>query len=147
MRFYTIAALLMSATALAAPANEKPYTCCCCDISQPAMVCREKATDDCICTKVMCPADAPVVWADAPEAEPTTPVKRDDEAEVKPKTEPEPELEPGVKPCCCCDIRINKIVCQVRPKEEDQSCMCLAVMCPEGAPTTTTCLAAKETGN
>ncbi|KAG5919770.1 hypothetical protein E4U42_006428 [Claviceps africana] len=40
----------------------------------------------------------------------------------------------GAFSCCCCDIAIGEIVCQVRDTDD---CMCNMVMCPENAKTTT----------
>ncbi|KAH8738005.1 hypothetical protein BGZ61DRAFT_439413 [Ilyonectria robusta] len=127
MRFFAlIAVFLGSSTVLAAPANAKrDSSCCCCDISEPAVVC--KKMDDCLCLDVYCPDDAPTIWANTvgpPEAT-EGPVKRRDDCEND-------DQGHGFD-CCCCDPSIPATVCDFRASPED--CVCLAVECPEGAPT------------
>lgn len=123
MRFFAFAAVLLGTTTiLAAPANEKRHACCCCDVSQPAIICQEVAADECNCPSVVCPAGAPIVW---------------DEAAKLPQAGDKPQKRgDGVDEnyeCCCCDPSIPATVCERRTAPED--CICLAVVCPEGAPT------------
>ncbi|KAK7418854.1 hypothetical protein QQX98_003716 [Neonectria punicea] len=122
MRFFALAAVLLGTTSiLAAPANEKRHACCCCDVSTPAIICQELDAEDCNCPAVVCPAGAPIVW----------------DAEVKlPQAGDEPAKRADAvddHECCCCDPAIPATVCERRSDPED--CMCLAVVCPEDAPT------------
>ncbi|KAF4447257.1 hypothetical protein F53441_9182 [Fusarium austroafricanum] len=136
MRFFAVAALLLSSVALAAPAEEKPKdTCCCCDISKPAIACfKDVKPEDCICAAVMCPKDAPTVWPKSTPL-PTAVTKREEKT---------PAAGP---PCCCCDASKDAIVCTVRAEGEDNSCICADVMCPKDAPTLTVHSSPKKTGN
>ncbi|KAJ4268721.1 hypothetical protein NW762_002789 [Fusarium torreyae] len=148
MRFFTVAALLFSSVALAAPAQDKPIdtACCCCDSSQSAIVCREDIkAEDCMCAAVMCPANAPTVWSASTSAPTAAAAAVKREEEKKPKTTPTPT--PADEPCCCCNISKKAIVCEVREEGEDNSCVCPMVMCPSGAPTLTVYAGAEETGN
>ncbi|KAF7543116.1 hypothetical protein G7Z17_g11007 [Cylindrodendrum hubeiense] len=127
MRFFTFAAVFLgSSNVLAAPANEKRDACCCCDISESTVVCQEKS--NCICAAVVCPKEAPTVWVNTVEPPKATegPVKRRDDGEQD--GEQSEDFE-----CCCCDISIPATVCDSRAGPED--CVCLAVVCPEDAPT------------
>ncbi|KAM5351312.1 hypothetical protein ACJ41O_004035 [Fusarium nematophilum] len=131
MRFYTIAALLLGGTTLAAPAHDKRDTCCCCDISEPAIVCRE--SDECMCPAVMCPSGAPTIWADVVEPTPAVPaVKReedeDDSSSPSEEKTPETPFE-----CCCCRPGELVVVCDWRSSPD--KCVCPAIACPTDAPT------------
>ncbi|RKK77623.1 hypothetical protein BFJ69_g6171 [Fusarium oxysporum] len=140
MRFFAVAALL--SVALAAPAYDKADgTCCCCDISKPATVCKKDVKpEDCFCAAVVCPAGAPTIWATSTTSTATTttaaPVKREEKTPA-----------PAGPPCCCCDPSKNAIVCTVRAEGEDDSCICPMVMCPADASTLTVYSTPKETGN
>ncbi|KAF4339593.1 hypothetical protein FBEOM_6506 [Fusarium beomiforme] len=140
MRFFAVAALL--SVAIAAPAYDKTDgTCCCCDISKPATVCKKDVKpEDCFCAAVMCPAGAPTIWEDNTTPATTTTtgvaVKREEKTPV-----------PAGPPCCCCDPSKDAIVCEVRAKGEDNSCICPMVMCPADAKTLTDYSPAMETGN
>ncbi|KAF4979463.1 hypothetical protein FZEAL_4322 [Fusarium zealandicum] len=69
MRFYAVAALLMSSTALAA-GGDFGDACCCCNIEQRAFLCNER-WGECLCPKPRCPRDAPTRWNTLPYATPT----------------------------------------------------------------------------
>ncbi|KAJ4325654.1 hypothetical protein N0V84_003369 [Fusarium piperis] len=129
MRFYSIATLFMATVAMAAPANDVKE-CCCCNISEPAIVCTQRAPKDCICPAVMCPEDAPTLRPAAVD-----------------KRAPAEETPAESKPCCCCNPGRGAIVCTIRRPDEDQSCMCPMVLCPSDAPTITEGPGTKETGS
>ncbi|KAF5027228.1 hypothetical protein F66182_644 [Fusarium sp. NRRL 66182] len=144
MRFFVVAALLVGSFALAAPAQDKhdngdmDDACCCCDISEPAIVCRtDIKAKECVCADVVCPANAPIRWPATPTPTP---------AAVRRGEEKKPTPAPAGPPCCCCNIGKGAIVCEVRAQGEDNSCMCPMVMCPPGAPTLTVYSDAMETG-
>lgn len=119
MHFLTLTAFFFGAVAFAAPAEEKQDACCCCNISKPAIVCREDMGEGCFCPKVLCPADAPTIWADT----------------AKPTEVPDEEQddENGSHKCCCCNPKTQAIECSWKQSPED--CICLAIACPTGAPT------------
>ncbi|KAM0249423.1 hypothetical protein ACHAP5_002812 [Fusarium lateritium] len=113
MRFFAVAALLLSSVALAAPSTEKTKDCCCCDISQPAIVCeKDVKAEDCICAAVVCPANASTYWP----ATATPTAKSIPTYAVAAKRE---DLKGP--PCCCCDPSKNAIVCEVRAQGEDNT--------------------------
>ncbi len=129
MRFSTITVdiilgYLALAAALPTGAGSADDSCCCCDISRSAIVCKTGlAASECMCTLASCPADAPTIWESATDTSsvtPATPIEsRDEQAET---------IE-----CCCCDISINAISCQIKVAEA--GCYCQAVVCPADAPT------------
>lgn len=117
-----------AALVFAAPAGSDPNVCCCCDISQPAIVCTTSIDIAlCSCLAVECPADAPVIWRDLDEQPPGLP--------TPPTPTPEPTLpaEGDTADCCCCNIGKGAIVCDSRPA--DEGCICPLVLCPSDAPT------------
>ncbi|KPM37783.1 hypothetical protein AK830_g8781 [Neonectria ditissima] len=122
MRFFALAAVLLGATTtvLTAPANERRNACCCCDVSIPAIICQEIDGDDCNCPSVVCPAGAPIVWDEA--------ARLPQVGDVLEKPDDDEDYE-----CCCCDPTVPATVCERRSAPED--CICLAVACPEDAPT------------
>ncbi|KAM0346466.1 hypothetical protein ACHAPU_005531 [Fusarium lateritium] len=150
MRFFAVAALFLSSVALAVPVKEPTKDCCCCDISQPAMVCeKDVKAQDCICAAVVCPANAPTYWpaTATPTVTPTaaaTPAptkiaaKRDDQQETP---------TPAGPPCCCCDAPQNAIVCELRAEGEDNTCVCPMWQCAADAQTLTVWQGAKETSS
>ncbi|CAM1505431.1 Fc.00g110680.m01.CDS01 [Cosmosporella sp. VM-42] len=131
MRFIAFAALLLGATAL--PANEKRDACCCCDISEPAIVCQE-STDGCFCADVVCPPGVPTLWPIAVEAT-AAPSKRSSNG----------DSGKGKSPfeCCCCDPTQLAVVCDAKASPED--CICPAIVCPDSAPTITHAATASPT--
>lgn len=104
--------------------------CCCCDMSQNAISCtNDIAASDCVCAAVVCPAGAPTVWADGSKsATPTPTAVVTTTTTTKPKYPDPTELAP----CCCCDLRVSNIICDVRQR---QDCYCVAAECPSGAET------------
>lgn len=116
-----------AAFALAFPGTTDPG-CCCCNPSKGAIVCNpDIPSTDCFCPLVKCPDDAPTI-TEAP-SKPTTPPSYPDPEEKREDRVPLPP--PGTYWCCCCNGKDN--VCVAKPKGE--SCICLAVVCPEGAKT------------
>lgn len=94
--------------------SEGDYECCCCDASQPAIVCNFVAgPEECFCPAIACPTTAPTI--------PATP------APPTPTPTTDPEL------CCCCNPGAGAIVCS--PRDPADGCICPLVMCPSGAPT------------
>ncbi|KAI1052442.1 hypothetical protein LB507_007809 [Fusarium sp. FIESC RH6] len=152
MRFFAAAALLLSSIALAAPAQEQNKDCCCCDISQPAFVCeKDVKPQDCICAAVVCPAGAPTYWpataTPTKTATSTATSAPTSTAAVEKREEAVTTVPvPAGSPCCCCSLADQAIVCEVRPEDADQTCMCPKVQCPSGAPTLTRNVGAQETG-
>ncbi|KAH6610767.1 hypothetical protein Trco_000787 [Trichoderma cornu-damae] len=115
--------LLLGASAVKPPPVHGPppiYSgCCCCDISVNQISCdRSIPASDCICAAVVCPSGAPTVWHGEP------PLPRPTPTPTPSTPAPAPDL---LKPCCCCDLRIGKTVCSLRPA---QDCFCAAVVCP-----------------
>lgn len=122
LSFALISALLLGASAIMPPVRGPPPVdsgCCCCDTSINKISCdRSIPADECVCAQVICPANAPTVWHGVPPPPKPTP---------PPAPKPTPTPDASLKPCCCCDIRINKTVCELRPAED---CFCAAVVCP-----------------
>ncbi|KAL4726284.1 hypothetical protein ACLX1H_006964 [Fusarium chlamydosporum] len=135
MRFFIAAAtLLLSSVALAAPAQEQGKDCCCCDISQPAYICKKDVKpEDCICAAVMCPVGASTYWPATATATPTSAATSTSEPESTPTIAKRQEVVttvPAGSPCCCCSVADQAIVCEVRPEDTDDTCVCPKVQCP-----------------
>ncbi|KAK0389086.1 hypothetical protein NLU13_2662 [Sarocladium strictum] len=120
--------LLLAGTALAVAFPSADPGCCCCDVSQNAIVCNPDIPfSDCICTLAKCPDDAPTITQ-----VPTTPTPPPSYSEVEEKrVESTPLPPPGKEWCCCCNGK--DYVCVARPKGE--GCFCPAIACPEDAKT------------
>ncbi|KAM0218892.1 hypothetical protein ACHAPA_001587 [Fusarium lateritium] len=144
MRFFAVAALFLSSVALAAPSTEKTKDCCCCDISQPAIVCeKDVRAEDCICAAVVCPANASTYW---PATATPTAKSIPTYAVAAKREELKGSPTPAGPPCCCCDPSKNAIVCEVRAQGEDNTCLCPMVKCPANVETLTVWSGAEETG-
>ncbi|CAJ0553455.1 Ff.00g119670.m01.CDS01 [Fusarium sp. VM40] len=143
MRFFAVAALFLGSVALAAPSTGKTKDCCCCDISQPAIVCKKNVkTEDCICAAVVCPVNAPTYW---PATARPTATSVPTSAVAAKREEPKEPPTPAGPPCCCCDPSKDAIVCELRAQGEDNTCMCPMVKCSAGVKTLTVWPGAEET--
>lgn len=137
MRFFTLAATVLGGVALASAfpagpgAPNDPNMCCCCDTSQPAIVCTTSVNVfSCACLAVQCPEDAPILYRNLDEEPLPTPP-----SDPIPPTPPAP-TPPGdgeMEECCCCVISQPAISCVMKPIEE--GCICPLVLCPPDAPT------------
>lgn len=132
MRFSTLTANVLAGLALASALPQgnpgtsiDPNTCCCCDSSQPAIVCTHSTqVFSCACLAVQCPADAPVIHRNLDEEPLPTPPS-------DPLVDPTPPS--GEIDCCCCNIGGPEISCTKKTVEE--GCICPLVLCPPDAPT------------
>lgn len=149
MQFFNLLLLAGTVAAIAFPSTPSKG-CCCCDISQEAIVCNpNQPADDCFCPLVLCPAGAPTIVKALPKPtsppvyaavaeekrQETAPEEKRQEVEAEKKRQEEdtsaPPPPPGSEWCCCCDGQNN--VCSARPLND--GCVCIMIACPADAKT------------